>query len=108
MKELHPKQRAYLRGMANRLEPLLHIGKDGISENVIAQMDQLLESKELVKGACLETAPETSREACGILCEALQAQPVQCIGRRFVLYRPKKKDPVIVLPRISSGGRNRS
>ena len=103
MKPLHSKQRAYLRSMANTIDPLLHIGKEGVTDAVIAQLDELLESKELVKAACLETAPQTAREACETACSVLGAEPVQCIGRRFVLYRPKKKDPVIVLPAVRKG-----
>ena len=100
MREIHPKQRAYLRGLANTLSAQMQIGKEGVTDAVIAQLDETLEAKELVKVACLETSPQTAREACGIACEALDAAPVQCIGRKFVLYRPKKKDPVIVLPRV--------
>ena len=99
-REIHPKQRAYLRSMANQLASQIHIGKEGLTDSVLAQLDQTLEAKELVKITCLETAPQTAREACEVACDALNAAPVQCIGRKFVVYRPKKKDPVIVLPRI--------
>lgn len=92
------KQRAYLRGLANTMEPILHVGKDGVTDNVIRQADDALEARELFKGTVLQNSSVTAREAADELCEATGAQPVQCIGNRFVIYRPKKKDPKIVLP----------
>ena len=92
------KQRSYLRGLANTMDPILHVGKDGVTDNVIRQADDALEARELVKGTVLQNSPVTAREAADELCEATGAQPVQCIGNRFVLYRAKKKDPKIVLP----------
>lgn len=92
------KQRAYLRGLANTMEPIVHVGKDGVTDNVIRQTDDALEARELLKGTVLQNSPVTAREAADELCEATGAQPVQCIGNRFVLYRAKKKEPKIVLP----------
>ena len=92
------KQRAYLRGLANTMEPILHVGKDGVTDNVIRQADGALEARELFKGTVLQNSPVTAREAADEIAEATGAQPVQCIGNRFVLYRAKKKDPKIVLP----------
>ena len=92
------KQRAYLRGLANTMEPIVHVGKDGVTENVIRQTDAALEARELLKGTVLQNSPVTAREAADELCEQTGAEPVQCIGNRFVLYRAKKKDPKIVLP----------
>lgn len=92
------KQRAYLRGLANAAEPILQVGKDGVTENVIRQADGALEARELFKGAVLQNSPVTAREALDLLCEATGAEPVQSIGNRFVLYRARKKEPKIVLP----------
>ena len=92
------KQRAYLRGLANTMEPIVHVGKDGVTENVIRQTDAALEARELLKGTVLQNSPVTAREAADELCEQTGAEPVQCIGNRFVLYRAKKKEPKIVLP----------
>ena len=91
------KQRAILRGMASTCEPVLHIGKDGISENTVKQCWDVLEARELIKVAVLETAPCSAREACEILCEKTHAEPVQVIGRRFVIYRQARKDSKIPL-----------
>lgn len=92
------KQRAYLRAMANGMEPILHIGKDGVSDNVIRQADDALTARELFKGTALPNSPLTAREAAQALCEATGAEPIQCIGNRFVIYRARKDDPKIALP----------
>ena len=61
------------------------------------QASDALEARELIKGRVLENSPYTAREAAQLLAEAAQAEPVQVIGNRFVLYRRNKKDPKIVL-----------
>ena len=98
--ELTSKQRAQLRSLANSLDTILQIGKDGIGENLIKQADDALEKRELIKGRVLpESSPMTSREAAEELARQTNSEVVQVIGSRFVLYRKKKKDPKIVLPR---------
>ncbi len=89
---LTSKQRAGLRKLSNTLPDTLHIGKDGISEGVIRQLDELLECHELVKIKILETAFLTPKGAQAELCETLHAEPVQCIGTKAVLYR-QSSDP---------------
>ena len=91
------KQRAKLRAMANTIETILYIGRDGITDNTIKECYDALEARELIKVAVLETAPYTAREACEILCEKTHADPVQVIGRRFVIYRQARKDSKIPL-----------
>ena len=87
------KQRAYLRNQANTLQPLTQIGKSGVTEAVIRQVDEMLLAHELVKLTVLETAGITAREACDALCEALSAEPIQVIGNRLVLYRRHPEKP---------------
>ncbi len=89
------KQRAALRAMANTLQPVFQIGKGNISENFVEQIDGVLETRELIKISILETADVTAREASDALCEALGAEPVQCIGRKLVLYRASRENPKI-------------
>ena len=89
------KQRAKLRGLANDIEPILQIGKGGITENTLKQADEALTARELIKGTCLETCPITAREALEQICDALDAEPVSQLGRRFVLYRRNEKKPTI-------------
>ena len=92
------KQRAYLRGLANTMEPIVHVGKDGVNDNMVKQLSDALEARELVKGTVLQNSPLTAREASAELCEGTGAEPVQCIGNRFVVYREREKDPKIILP----------
>lgn len=91
------KQRAALRSMCNTLEPVLHIGKDGISDTLCKQCWDALEARELIKVTVLKTAPYTAREACELLCERVHAEPVQTIGSRFSIYRRARKDSKIRL-----------
>ncbi|MBE6757698.1 MAG: ribosome assembly RNA-binding protein YhbY [Ruminococcaceae bacterium] len=96
---LTSKQRAYLRGLANTLDPILHAGKGGISDAMNKQADDALTARELIKGRVLETAPATTRAIAEEIAAAVGAEMVGVIGRTFVLYRRNPKDPVIDLPR---------
>ena len=91
------KQRAYLRGLANPIDTILQVGKSGINEMLVKQVDDALTARELIKLRVLENAPLLPREAAVELAEALSAEVVQVIGTRFVLYRANPKEPVIVL-----------
>ena len=87
---LTSKQRAKLRGCANKMDTILQIGKDGINENLIKQTDDALTARELIKLRVLENAPMTAREAAFELAEATGSESVQIIGTRFVLFRRNK------------------
>ena len=93
------KQRAYLRGLANGVTPILQIGKGGINDNFIKQVDDALEARELIKITVLETAFLDTRETCNFVAEKLGAEPVQAIGSKFVLYRQSRDNKKIELPR---------
>ena len=95
--ELTGKQRAYLRSMCNTLQPVLYIGKEGVTPATVKEAYDALEARELIKCSLNDSAPLTAREACGALCDALGAQPVQCIGRKFAIYRRNDKEPKIEL-----------
>lgn len=101
--ELTSKQRAQLRGLANGLDTIVHIGKDGIGENLVAQANEALEARELVKCRVLESAMLTAREACEQLAKLTRSEPVQVIGTKFVLYREThkkdKKDKIVLVKR---------
>ena len=96
---LTSKQRAYLRGLANPLEPILHAGKGGVSDTLIRQADDALTARELIKGRVLDTAPGSARELAEQIAGTVNAQVVQVVGRNFVLFRQKPKDSQITLPR---------
>ena len=92
--ELTGKQRAQLRAMANELEPIVHIGKDGIGENLVKQADDALEARELIKGRVLENNLEyDARLAAEELAKATRSEVVQVIGTKFVLYRESHSKP---------------
>ena len=91
------KQRAALRAMANTMEPILHIGKDGINDHLAQQAWDALEARELIKATVLNNSPLTARDACNALCEKVHAEPVQIIGNRFVIYRKARKNSRIDL-----------
>lgn len=104
--ELTSKQRSQLRGLANGIDTILHIGKDGIGENLIKQADDALEARELVKGKVLENSMLTAREAAEELKVATRSEVVQVIGNKFVLYRmqrdkTKRKIELVKAPRRS-------
>lgn len=87
---LTSKQRANLRSKANKMETILQVGKDGITENLIIQVDDALTARELIKMRVLENSPLSAREAYFDLAEATKSEGVQIIGTRFVLYRRNK------------------
>ena len=91
------KQRAKLRGMANTLETIIFIGKDGISDSTVREVYDALEARELIKGCVQQGAPLSAKEALTALCEKTGAEPIQFIGRRFVMFRPSRKNPRINL-----------
>ena len=88
---LTSKERAELRAQANTLDTTLMVGKDGVTEAVVAEADNQLTARELVKGKVLENAMLTPREVCDALCEATGADGVAVIGTKFVIYRFSEK-----------------
>ena len=85
--ELTSKQRAQLRGIANTIDTIVHIGKDGINDNLIKQSNDALEAREIIKCKVLENSMLTAREACSQLAKLTRSKEVQVIGTKFVLYR---------------------
>ena len=104
--ELTSKQRAQLRGLANGLETILQIGKDGVGENLVKQANDALEARELIKCRVLDNNLELdARTAAQILAKATRSEVVQVIGTKFVLYReshskPREKRIVLVKSRV--------
>ncbi len=92
---LTSKQRAYLRGIAQSYDTILQVGKGGISENLITQVNDALRKRELIKLRVLDNSMLTAREAAEQLAQAAEADVVQVIGSRFVLYKPNPEEPVI-------------
>lgn len=98
--DLTSKQRAQLRGLANGIDTIVHIGKEGIGDNLTRQADSALEARELIKCRVLENCLLSSREAAEALARATRSEVVQVIGTKFVLYRPShqkdKRDKIVL------------
>jgi len=94
---LKSSQRSALKAMANKIEPVIYIGKAGITENVIKLADEALEARELVKGTVQQNSPVSAKEALEILARGTDAYEVSSTGRKFVMYRRRKKDPEIMI-----------
>jgi RNA-binding protein len=92
------KQRSYLKGLANSLEPIFQVGKNGITENFIKQVDEALEKREIIKIKVLNNSMLDAKEVASMLAEKTNAEFVQSIGNKFVLYRESKKNKKIILP----------
>ena len=87
------KQRSFLRGLGNALDPVMQIGKDGLSNNCVEAIKLLLEARELIKVKVLRNCPLTAKEICAEVCKRTGADAVQCIGAIFIIYRySTKKD----------------
>lgn len=95
---LTSKQRSYLRGKANSIESIFQIGKGGINANLIKQLDDALEARELIKVHVLPSAEDDIKDIFHEIAKELSAEEVQLIGSRFVLYRKSQKNPRIELP----------
>ena len=92
--DLTSKQRAQLRGLANGIDTILQIGKDGIGENLVKQADGALEARELIKGKVLDNNINfDARTAAEELAKATRSEVVQVIGTKFVLYRESHSKP---------------
>ncbi len=95
---LTSKQRAHLRALANTLEPVFLIGKGGLNDNMIADIDAALETRELMKIKVLNNSMAEPKEASIEIAGRINADVVQVIGGKFVLYRQSKENPSIILP----------
>ena len=91
------KQRAVLRKMANSLDTIIYIGKEGVTDSIVKEVYDALEARELIKGCVQQGAPLDAKSALACLCEKTGAEPIQYIGRRFVMYRPSRENPRIMI-----------
>ena len=92
---LNSQQRALLRGIASNYETIFQIGKGGISETMISQVDDALRKRELIKLRVLDNSMYTAREAAEEIASKTGADVVQVIGSRFVIFKRNPKEPVI-------------
>ena len=94
------KQRSFLKGLAHDIEPTVYIGKAGLTENVIKEIDMCLEARELVKVKLQEGFDVKPKDVANSLLEPLKAEFVQAIGRKFTLYRASKENKQIISEEI--------
>ena len=94
---LNSKQRAYLRSLSNQMDTIFQIGKSGTNDNMIKQISDALEARELIKLRVLENSEYTPREAAEEIAAAVNAEVVTVIGTKFVLYRESEKHKKIIL-----------
>ena len=94
---LTSKQRAQLRGLANGMQAIFQVGKGGVGDALIKQVDDALEARELIKITVLENAQTTSRAVADEIAAKVKADVVQVIGSKFILYRESKEHKEIVL-----------
>lgn len=96
---LTSKQRAHLRGIAAAEDTIFQVGKGGINENLISQVNDALRARELIKMKVLENAPVSAAEAANELAEATKSEVVQVIGGKLVLFKRNPQEPKIELPK---------
>ena len=93
------KQRAYLRSLSNRIEPIFQIGKSGVTDVLVEQLNNALEARELIKINVLETAPDSKKDIAEEIALRTDSILVQILGNKITLYKARKKDPKIILPK---------
>ncbi len=91
---LTSSQRARLRGIAQNLTPIFHVGKNGMNENFVRDVCTALDVHELIKIAVLKNADVSAKDAMEELCSLTGAEPVGAIGSKFVVYRYSQKEGV--------------
>ncbi len=94
---LTSKQRSQLKALATKEDTIVHIGKGGLSDNILKQAEDALKAREIIKCKVLENSILSAKDACSSMAEALNAEAVQVIGTKFVLYKRNEEQPKIVL-----------
>ncbi|MFZ7121252.1 MAG: YhbY family RNA-binding protein [Eubacteriaceae bacterium] len=96
---LNSKHRSILRSMANDIPDIIHVGKEGITPNLIVQLKDALKKRELVKGKVLNNCSDDTRTVAESLADSSRAEIICIIGKKFVLYKHNHTNPVIELPK---------
>lgn len=91
------KQRAYLKGLAMTMEPIINVGKSGVTPELVASVDEAIEKRELIKIGVLKNCMDEPKTIAETVAARTRAQVVQVIGKKIVLYRRKKENPKIEL-----------
>ena len=94
------KQRAYLKSLANSLEPIFQVGKSSLTPEFTEAISEAFNTRELLKIAVLKNCIDDPKEIAAVVAERTHAQVVQVIGKKIILYKPDKKNPKIMLDKI--------
>ncbi len=92
------KQRAYLKGLAMTMDPIINIGKSGVTPELVASVDEAITKRELIKLSVLKNCMEDPKALAETVAGRTKSQVVQVIGKKIVLYRRNSKKPKIELP----------
>jgi RNA-binding protein len=98
---LTSKQRRHLRSLGHHLDPVVHVGKNGLTDGLTGALGDALDTHELIKIRVNVEAPDDRHDVAEQLSEALKADVAQVLGNTVLLYRARKKDPVIKLPKAA-------
>lgn len=96
---LTSKQRAYLKGLANNIDPIFQVGKASLTPELINAVEEALEKRELIKLSVLKNCFDDPKEVADTMAERTKSQVVQVIGKKIILYRPAKNNSKIQLPK---------
>ena len=88
------KQRAYLRGLAQKLEPIFQIGKNGVTDVILSELSDSLDARELIKISVLNNSDLDAKDIINQLCEMLDAEPISAVGKKIVIYRRSNRKDV--------------
>lgn len=97
--KLTSKQRAYLKGLANSIDPIFQVGKASLTPEIIRAVDEALEKRELIKLSVLKNCFDDPKEIADTMAERTKSQVVQVIGKKIILYRSAKNNSQIQLPK---------
>lgn len=92
------KQRAYLKGLAMTMDPVINVGKSSVTPELVSSVDEAIEKRELIKIGVLKNCMDDPKAIADVIAERTQSQVVQVIGKKIVLYRKNKDKPKIILP----------
>lgn len=96
--DLSSRQRAYLKSLANSLEPVFHVGKASLTPEVTSAVEEYFNKNELIKISVLKNCEDDPKIIADTMAERTHSQVVQVIGKKIVLYKPFKENPKIELP----------
>ena len=96
---INSKQRSYLRVLANTMDAILQVGKGGINDNIIKHVNEALEARELIKMTVLNNSAESPSDICGQIAATTNAETIQVIGKKIVLYRESVENKTIEFPK---------